>query len=176
MRKRFSILVYTVFFAVLLLGAQTVFAAGFTIALANSYAGNAWRTQMVKDFTDTAQAEVKSGLIKDFKVLDANGSVSTQISQLNDLILQHVSAIVIDAASTTALNWPYRRQLTQASLSSHMIKLSRIQMPIRLTTTTSTSVRRKVSTLSSASMAKATFWNVGVSLARRPTRITWMGG
>ena len=37
-------------------------------------------------------------------ILDANNSVNTQISQINDLILAKVNVILIDPTSSTALN------------------------------------------------------------------------
>lgn len=76
----------------------------FVIALSNSYIGNSWRQQMVSSFTQAATQAKNEGLISGFKVVNADNTASQQISQINDLILQHVSAICIDAASTTALN------------------------------------------------------------------------
>jgi ribose transport system substrate-binding protein len=75
-----------------------------TIALSNSFIGNSWRKQMVKSFTDAAAQAKKQGLIGDYTVANANNTVEQQISQINGLILKHVNAIVIDAASPTALN------------------------------------------------------------------------
>jgi ribose transport system substrate-binding protein len=79
-------------------------AAKPVIALSNSFIGNSWRKQMVKSFSDVAAQAKKQGLIGDFTVANANNTVEQQISQINGLILKHVDAIVIDAASPTALN------------------------------------------------------------------------
>jgi len=74
------------------------------IALSNSFIGNSWRKQMVKSFSDVAAQAKKQGLIADYTVANANNTVEQQISQINGLILKHVDAIVVDAASPTALN------------------------------------------------------------------------
>ncbi len=74
------------------------------IALSNSYYGNTWRHQMVEAFSAAAQQAKKEGKIADFVVLNGDNSVNQQMSQMADLILKHVDAIAIDAASETALN------------------------------------------------------------------------
>ena len=89
--------------------------SNIVIALSNSYIGNSWRTQMVKAFTDAATQAKSEGLIKNFTVVNADNTASQQISQINDLILKHVSAICIDAASTTALNGVIQKA-TQAGI------------------------------------------------------------
>lgn len=74
------------------------------IALANSYYGNTWRQQMVDAFKTAAGEAKKDGKIADFMVLNGDGSVTQQNSQLAGLILKQVDAIVIDAASKTGNN------------------------------------------------------------------------
>lgn len=74
------------------------------IALSNAYYGNTWRHQMVEAFQAAAEQAKTNGAISDYVVLNGDGSVNQQMSQMSDLILKHVSAIVIDAASETALN------------------------------------------------------------------------
>ncbi len=74
------------------------------IALSNSFYGNTWRRQMVDAFTEQAEAAKADGLIADFVVLNGDGSVAQQNSQLAELILRGVDAIAINAASETALN------------------------------------------------------------------------
>jgi ribose transport system substrate-binding protein len=74
------------------------------IALSNSFYGNTWRRQMVDAFTEQAEAAKAEGLIADFVVLNGDGSVAQQNSQLAELILRGVDAIAINAASETALN------------------------------------------------------------------------
>jgi ribose transport system substrate-binding protein len=77
---------------------------GPVIALSNSFYGNTWRRQMVDAFTEQAEAAKAEGLISDYVVLNGDGSVAQQNSQLAELILRGVDAIVINAASETALN------------------------------------------------------------------------
>lgn len=74
------------------------------IALSNSFYGNTWRRQMVEAFEEQAQQAKDEGLIEDFVILNGDGSVAQQNSQLAELILRGVDAIAINAASETALN------------------------------------------------------------------------
>lgn len=74
------------------------------IALSNSFYGNTWRRQMVEAFEEAAEAAKKDGKIADYVVLNGDGSVNQQNSQLAELILRGVDAIAINAASETALN------------------------------------------------------------------------
>ncbi|WP_309083078.1 ABC transporter substrate-binding protein [Chelativorans sp.] len=74
------------------------------IALSNSFYGNTWRRQMVDAFTEAAEKAKAEGLIADYVVLNGDGSIPQQQSQLADLILRGVDAIAINAASETALN------------------------------------------------------------------------
>jgi ribose transport system substrate-binding protein len=79
-------------------------AAAPVIALSNGYYGNTWRHQMVESFESVAQEAKKQGLISDYVVLNGDGSVNQQMSEMTDLILKHVNVIAMDAASETALN------------------------------------------------------------------------
>lgn len=74
------------------------------IALSNAYYGNTWRHQMVEAFQAAAEQAKANGEISSYVILNGDGSVNQQMSQMSDLILKHVDAIVIDAASETALN------------------------------------------------------------------------
>lgn len=74
------------------------------IALSNSFYGNTWRRQMVDAFTKAAETAKAEGLIADYVVLNGDGSVNQQSSQMAELILRGVDAIAINAASETALN------------------------------------------------------------------------
>lgn len=74
------------------------------IVLSNSYNGNSWRQEMVKSFKTAAKKAKQQGLIGSFQVVNANNTASQQVSQMKSLILKHPDAIVIDAASPTALN------------------------------------------------------------------------
>ena len=74
------------------------------IALSNSFYGNTWRRQMVDAFTAEAEKAKEEGKIADYVVLNGDGSVAQQNSQMAELILRGVDAIAINAASETALN------------------------------------------------------------------------
>jgi ribose transport system substrate-binding protein len=74
------------------------------IALSNSFYGNAWRHQMVDAFEVAAKQAKQDGRIADYVILNGDGTVSQQNSQLSALILKHVDVIAINAASESALN------------------------------------------------------------------------
>src|SRR5690348_13102106 len=74
------------------------------IALSNAYYGNTWRHQMVDAFEAAAKQAKADGKIADYIILNGDGSVAQQNSQLAELILKKVDAIPVDAASETALN------------------------------------------------------------------------
>jgi ribose transport system substrate-binding protein len=74
------------------------------IALSNSFYGNAWRHQMVDAFEVAAKQAKSDGRIADYVILNGDGTVNQQNSQLGALILKHVDVIAINAASETALN------------------------------------------------------------------------
>lgn len=76
----------------------------WVVALSNSYFGNTWRRQMVDAFKEAAEQAKKDGRIADYDIENGDGSVNQQVSQMNGLILKHVDAIAINAASPTALN------------------------------------------------------------------------
>jgi ribose transport system substrate-binding protein len=88
--------------------AETGPAAGDTsgagIALSNSYAGNTWRQQMLKTWDAATKDALAHHLIAKTQVVNSNNSAPQQETQIQNLILEGWSAIVIDAASTTALN------------------------------------------------------------------------
>ena len=75
------------------------------IALSNNYAGNAWRQTMLKDWqTVTAQAVAEKRIAAAPTFTTAENQVTEQAQQIQNLILQGYNAIVVDAASPTALN------------------------------------------------------------------------
>jgi len=76
----------------------------WVIALSNSYYGNTWRKQMVDAFNKVGNEAKEKGLIKDYVVVNGDGTQNTQIAQMNSLILKGVNLICINAASPTALN------------------------------------------------------------------------
>ena len=75
----------------------------YKVYLSNNFVGNDWRQQMER----TAEVAVTKPPLKDevtLKVENAEGTVQGQISSLNNIIRAKPDAIVIDAASGTALN------------------------------------------------------------------------
>lgn len=74
------------------------------IGFSQSYTGNQYRQAEDKDFMAVANKLKKEGKISGVDFLNANNSASTQVSQIEDLILKHVSILVVDPASPTALN------------------------------------------------------------------------
>jgi ribose transport system substrate-binding protein len=76
-----------------------------TIALSNNYAGNSWRQNMLSSWKQTTDAAVKKGVIASADSFTTGENQATeQAAQIQNLILQGYSAIVVDAASPTALN------------------------------------------------------------------------
>ncbi|HEX5923166.1 MAG TPA: substrate-binding domain-containing protein [Baekduia sp.] len=75
----------------------------YTVYLSNSFIGNDFRVLMEKE---TAIAAVKGPLAGrvDLKIANADSSVTSQIASLNQIIQQKPDAILLDAASATALN------------------------------------------------------------------------
>lgn len=84
----------------------------FRIALSNDYAGNSWRQSMISDWNAAAAKAKEMGLIEEAPVFTTNESSSAeQAAQLQSLILEGYDAIVINAASPTALNSAVRDAL-----------------------------------------------------------------
>jgi ribose transport system substrate-binding protein len=75
-----------------------------TIALSNSFIGNSWRKTMVADLELSKQQALDMGVIDDLKIVNANSDASEQISQIQALILEKPTVLLLDAASPTALN------------------------------------------------------------------------
>ncbi|MEX3955491.1 ABC transporter substrate-binding protein [Trinickia sp. EG282A] len=75
------------------------------IALSNSYAGNTFRQQQLKIWAQVAGQAKKAGLIADAPAFTtAENQATEQAQQIQNLVLQGYKAIVINAASPTALN------------------------------------------------------------------------
>ncbi|MCB8839831.1 ABC transporter substrate-binding protein [Aurantimonas sp. VKM B-3413] len=75
------------------------------IALSNNYAGNSWRQAMIKSWQDTTSKAVSDGFVASADAnTTAENSATEQAAQLQNMILQGYDAIVLDAASPTALN------------------------------------------------------------------------
>src|SRR5215472_12491794 len=75
------------------------------IAFSNNYAGNSWRQSMLKSYDIVAKKAVADKIVAAADVFTtADKEVPTQAAQIQNLILQGYSAIVINAASPDALN------------------------------------------------------------------------
>lgn len=89
-------------------------AGALLIGFSNSFAGNAFRTQMILELKEAVKG--LSSDIKDLIITDANNSVDKQLSDVNDLVTKGVNILLIDAASETALNTAVERAQSQGVL------------------------------------------------------------
>src|SRR5215510_15064066 len=69
------------------------------IALSNAYYGNTWRHQMVEAFEAAAKQAKADGKIANYIVMNGDGTVAQQNSQIGELILKGVKVLAVDAAS-----------------------------------------------------------------------------
>ncbi len=93
--------------AACLFAAGSAFAdtADKTIALSNNYAGNSWRQAMLQSWKTVTDKAVADGVVKSADAFTtAENQATEQAAQIQNMILQGYSAIVINAASPTALN------------------------------------------------------------------------
>jgi ribose transport system substrate-binding protein len=75
----------------------------YKIALSNSYIGNKWRLEMENVFKAALAMEPFKSQVQG-SIYNSGNDVSKQSQQISNLIAEEVDAIVIDAASPTALN------------------------------------------------------------------------
>jgi ribose transport system substrate-binding protein len=86
-------------------GALAESTASKRIAFSNSYAGNSFRQAMLESWEHVAARAIAAGKIKAAPVFTtADNSATEQAAQIQDLVLQGFDAIVVNAASPTALN------------------------------------------------------------------------
>lgn len=79
--------------------------SGKKIALSNNYAGNSWRQAMLTSWDKITKEAVKAGTVAAADPFTtAENQATEQAAQIQNLILQGYDAIVINAASPTALN------------------------------------------------------------------------
>lgn len=75
------------------------------IALSNNYAGNSWRQAMLQTYEDTAAQAMADGVVAAGDAFTTSENQATeQAAQIQNMILQGYDAIVLNAASPTALN------------------------------------------------------------------------
>ncbi|KID12467.1 ABC transporter substrate-binding protein [Ponticoccus alexandrii] len=85
--------------------AQDADTSGKRIALSNNYAGNSWRQAMLSTFQETADQAVADGVVAAADPYTTSENQATeQAAQIQNMILQGYDAIVLNAASPTALN------------------------------------------------------------------------
>lgn len=83
--------------------------SGKTIALSNNYAGNSWRQAMLRSWERVTSAAVADGVVASADAFTtAENQATEQAAQIQNLILQGYDAIVLNAASPTALNGAVR--------------------------------------------------------------------
>ena len=91
--------------AIIAAGPAAADTSGKKIALSNNYAGNSWRQAMLKSWKTVTEPAVASGVVaKADAFTTAENQATEQAAQIQNLILQGYDAIVINAASPTALN------------------------------------------------------------------------
>ncbi len=73
----------------------------FVIGLSNFSLGNSWRVQMIEEAKYSASQH--ADLVKELIVTEADGDISKQIADIEDLIAKGVDAILITAANPKAL-------------------------------------------------------------------------
>lgn len=75
------------------------------IAFSNNYAGNSWRQAMLESWDKVTKEAVKAGIVSAADAFTtAENQATEQAAQIQNMILQGYDAIVINAASPTALN------------------------------------------------------------------------
>ncbi|SCY93970.1 ABC transporter substrate-binding protein [Paracoccus tibetensis] len=75
------------------------------IALSNNYAGNSWRQAMLQTFQEVADKAVADGIVAAADPYTTSENQATeQAAQIQNMILQGYDAIILNAASPTALN------------------------------------------------------------------------
>ncbi|KXF75157.1 ABC transporter substrate-binding protein [Paramesorhizobium deserti] len=75
------------------------------IALSNNYAGNSWRQAMLTSWEKVTGEAVKAGVVSAADAFTtAENQATEQAAQIQNMILQGYDAIVLNAASPTALN------------------------------------------------------------------------
>jgi ribose transport system substrate-binding protein len=95
------------------------------IGYSQNYSGNTFHKIEEGYFFNAAKQLEKAGKISGYDFVDANNSVTTQISQIEDLVLKHVSLIVVDPASGTALNGAF-----EAAAKAHIPVLETSDGPV----------------------------------------------
>jgi len=87
------------------MAAQAADTASKKIALSNNFAGNSWRQAMLKSWEKVTKEAVAAKVVAQApSFTTAENQATEQAAQIQNMILQGFDAIVINAASPTALN------------------------------------------------------------------------
>ena len=84
--------------------AKTAASGPWVIGLSNGYYGNGARVQLEAEVKALAAEAPYKSLIKSIDINNAGTSVAAQISAVDQMIAQHVNAIILDSNSLTGLN------------------------------------------------------------------------
>jgi len=76
----------------------------WTVGISNGFVGSEWRTQMIENFLQAAEAYQARGLIDRVIVQSADVDINGQIQQIRNMIAAGVDAIIINPNSQTALD------------------------------------------------------------------------
>ncbi len=88
-----------------LTGAALADTADKKIALSNNYAGNSWRQAMLQSWDKITKEAVAAGIVAAADPFTtAENQATEQAAQIQNMILQGYDAIVVNAASPTAIN------------------------------------------------------------------------
>ena len=89
----------------LMSGSALAETSGKKIALSNNYAGNSWRQAMLQSWDKVTKPAVEAGIVAAADAFTtAENQATEQAAQIQNLILQGYDAIVVNAASPTAIN------------------------------------------------------------------------
>ncbi|WHH60372.1 substrate-binding domain-containing protein [Petroclostridium sp. X23] len=76
---------------------------GFKIAFSNSYVGNSWRSESVKIFDSYAEQLKQAGEVSEYYSSSSGNDPQAQINEIRNLMSKGYDAILVNAASPTAL-------------------------------------------------------------------------
>lgn len=102
---RFRTMAATLALTAAMIGGAAAETGSKKIALSNNYAGNSWRQAMLKSWATVANKAVADKIVADAPAFTTSENQATeQAAQIQNLVLQGYNAIVVNAASPTALN------------------------------------------------------------------------
>ncbi len=76
----------------------------YTIAVSNSYIGNAWRTQMIQMAQAFSETEAVAPLIEELIVVSTGDDVEAQIAAMDNMIALGVDVIILNAINPTSFD------------------------------------------------------------------------